>query len=92
MLGYIFLRVLIAVVAFFVISIVVTLSIFMASIPEPEIVFIDISKLSPGEIEELLASGPSIVHHYPSYSEYYIRWVGGFFTGDWGESILGASH
>ena len=29
---------------------------------------------------------------YDSVITKYLKWMGGFFSGDWGESLLGSSH
>jgi ABC-type dipeptide/oligopeptide/nickel transport system permease component len=92
--GYIFRRVLVAVIAFFVISLIVTLVVYIAGMPE--ITNIEWLRLSPSEQEELqeelLSKGPQLEGYYPSYPVYYINWIGGVFTGDWGESLMPASY
>jgi len=81
--GYIGKRVLIAVIAFVVISLVVFVPIKEAEWNESESPFL----ISSSTIDEQLIkeyNEPLIIS--------YFRWMGGFFTGDLGESLLGNSH
>jgi ABC-type dipeptide/oligopeptide/nickel transport system permease component len=93
--GYAFKRVMIAVISFFIISILVTFSIYVASVPEPELIVLEISDILKMSQEEMdaLREGPDVPYYaYLSYPEYYVHSMGGFFTGDWGESVMPASY
>jgi hypothetical protein len=73
--GYIGKRVLIAAVAFFVITFAVSLTISSAMYPLPINVTVD---------------GEQIVFYvYPDISnaQIYVDWLGDFFTGNWGYSL-----
>jgi len=90
--GYVFKRLLIAIITLFILSLLISIFIYFARFPGP-INTIDLTTLSPAEIEEELANLPqSPYQHYPSFPEYYSRWIGGIFTGDFGESIMLASY
>jgi peptide/nickel transport system permease protein len=84
--GYVFRRVLITVIAFFVISLIVFKVFDSNNLTEPII---------PIEIKSPHSEPESIVFIYfieRCYPERYVRWMGDFLTGDWGESIMPASY
>jgi len=87
---YIIRRVFIAVVTFFLVSLVIIFCIYFINMPY--IVIIDINKLTTSEKEKIIAMGPQLESHYPSFPEYYIHFMGGIFRGDFGGSIMPASY
>jgi ABC-type dipeptide/oligopeptide/nickel transport system permease component len=73
---------LIAVIVFFIISIIVFL-IFNLDL-DNNIGYIPLTPLPEEIVKEL--------HLNESLITKYFRWMGNFFTGDWGESIMPASY
>jgi ABC-type dipeptide/oligopeptide/nickel transport system permease component len=80
--GFISKRLLIAMIAFFVISVLVFFPIQIASSHNP---FLNIENHPP--------ISPKRVYFITERSLFsqYLYWVGGIFTGDWGNSIIGHS-
>jgi ABC-type dipeptide/oligopeptide/nickel transport system permease component len=75
--GYILKHVLIYVVAFLVISFVIFVPIYDSELSEYEYPYLE--RLS------LKVYNESLIMRY-------FTWIGDFFTGDWGNSLLGESH
>ena len=90
--GYVFRRILVAVIAFFVISIII-FSIIWIFYEPPLYTFPVNTTHTPEQIEELTKLlekelGLGQIPFHIAYS----RWMGGFLTGDWGESFMPASY
>lgn len=80
--GYVFKHVLTAVITFFLISLIVFLIINLPL--SNNVGYIPLTPVPEEIIKEYNLYEPLIIQ--------YFRWMGNFFTGDWGESLMSASY
>jgi peptide/nickel transport system permease protein len=91
---YVIRRVAIAVIAFFVISLIIFFSVNLILTPfqrlfGPGTIYIDPQNQEDiNRLNELMESRGL----YDPLPIQYLRWIGGFFTGNWGESLMGESY
>jgi peptide/nickel transport system permease protein len=84
--SYILRRVLIAVVVFFIVSMFIFYIFHYDDSPSGFLLNPNVSKVELEKIYEQFGidTSPLVVK--------YFKWMGDFFTGDWGESIMPASY
>jgi peptide/nickel transport system permease protein len=79
--GYIEKRVLIAVVAFLVVSIAIFTFFFFCKDSS-------MLKIAPKFMPDNTKGLEYVIPTYIPFPEQYFRWLGGIFTGDWGHSLV----